>query len=384
MKYKAIAIFCIAFLLGAILIAQNNFPTAAPETAGISSEYIAEMDAEMHQLVDKGKLAGIQTAIMLKGKLVHFDTYGFSNIEDNKPLQENSLFRIFSMTKPIVSVALMQLYEERMFRLEDPVSKYIPSLKNMMLYEEERGLVPAKNPIKIIDLLRHTSGLGYGRGSNAYINSLYMKTNLGNSKDSREFINNIGRLPLYFEPGTNWQYSHSVEVCGYLIEVLSGMTLDEYLTKCILNPLQMNDTHFQIPENKIERFTVGYGADDNGNLFVSEPATDNRYTRKVTFFNGGGGLVSTTPDYLRFCQMMLNKGELDGVKILKPETVDLMITDHLKNVRQHQEAKLRLLPRETGFGLGFSIASYEAEGNKGVYGWGGAVGTYFRIDPKKS
>lgn len=382
MKYKSISIFCLTFFFGTILSAQNKFPIVVPETQGMSTERLQEMNIEMHQLVDAGKLVGIQTAVMRRGKLVHYDTYGFADIENGILLQDNSIFRIFSMTKPIVSVALMQLYEEGMFQLEDSISKYIPAFENMMIYEEGKGLVRAKNPIKIIDLLRHTSGFGYGRGSNAHINSLYGKANLGNSIDLKEFIDKISKLPLYFEPGTNWQYSHSVEVCGYLIEVLSGMSLDEYLTKCILNPLRMNDTHFQIPENKIQRFTVGYRADEDGNLFISESASNNRYTRDVTFFNGGGGLVSTTPDYLRFCQMLLNNGELEGVKILKPETVDLMTKDHLKDVRQHQDERLRLLPGETGFGIGFSIASYETESTKGVYGWGGAVGTYFRIDPK--
>jgi len=382
MKHKIIFVFSAFFLHGIILVAQTNFPSVLAETVGISEEYLTEMDTEMHQFVDSGRLAGIQTAIMRKGKLVHFDTYGFSDIENEKLLQENSLFRIFSMTKPIVSVALLQLYEKGMFNLGDPISKFIPAFENMMIHEEEEGLVPARNLIKIIDLLRHTSGLGYGRGENAHINNLYREANLGHSRDLKEFIGKISRLPLYFEPGTNWQYSHSVEVCGYLVEVLSGMPLDEYLTKCILNPLKMNDTHFQIPESKIERFTVGYRADEEGNLFVSESASDNRYTREVTFFNGGGGLVSTTPDYLRFCQMLLNNGKLEGERILKPETIALMTKDHLKDVRRHQEEMLRLLPQETGFGLGFSIASYEPNGDRGVYGWGGAVGTYFRIDPK--
>ncbi|MFK7811911.1 MAG: serine hydrolase domain-containing protein [Maribacter sp.] len=348
----------------------------------MSSELLNQMDSSLHQIVDDGKLAGIQTAILRKGKLVHFDTYGLADIDNKKPLQENSIFRIFSMTKPIVSVALMQLYEQGEFQLDDAVSKYIPAFEKMKIYTDVERLVPAANTIKIVDLLRHTSGLGYGRGSNTHINNLYTDASLGNSENLSEFINKISKLPLYFEPGTNWQYSHSVEVCGYLVEVLSGMKLDEYLTKCILNPLKMNDTHFQIPEHKIERFTVGYWADEAGNLFISESASDNRYTREVTFFNGGGGLVSTTADYLRFCQMLLNKGTLAGEKILNRETVDLMTRDHLNNVRPHQKERLRLLPRETGFGLGFSVAAYEQNGERGVYGWGGAVGTYFRIDPK--
>ncbi len=383
MKYITRLLFCLLFSQGITGIAQNDFSKVAPETVGMSSSQLQELNSQLHHVVDKSKLAGIQTAILRKGKLVHFDTYGFSDLENQKSLKENSIYRIFSMTKPIVSVALMQLYEKGKFKLDDPVDKYISEFENMKMHTEEGGLTVAKNPIKIIDLLRHTSGIGYGRGQNEHINTLYTNAQLTSSKNLKEFIHKLCELPLYFEPGTNWGYGHSTDVIGYLIEVLSGTTLDDYLIENMIVPLQMVDTYFELPREKIDRFTVGYGADEKGELFVSETPSESRFTQEVTLFMGGGGLVSTTPDYINFCKMLRNNGKFENVQILKPETLALMTKDHLADVRKHQKERLRLMPNETGFGLGFSVAAYESNGERGVYGWGGAVGTYFRIDPEK-
>jgi len=382
MNLRTHLVCCLILFQGMMGIAQNKLYTVVPETVEMSSKKLLELNKALHHVVDQGELAGIQTAILRKGRLVHYDTHGFADVENKKPLQENSLFRIFSMTKPIVSVALMQLYEKGKFKLEDPVHKYIPEFENMKVHSEGDGLKSAKNPIKIIDLLRHTSGIGYGRGQNEHINTLYSQAQLTNSKDLKKFIQKLCELPLYFEPGTNWGYGHSTDVIGYLIEVLSGKPLNYYLKENILKPLQMVDTHFELPKEKIDRFTVGYGADENGALFISELPSDSRFTKEVTLFLGGGGLVSTTPDYINFCKMLRNDGTFDDVRILKPETLALMTKDHLAEVRKHQKEPLRLMPRETGFGLGFSVAAYDAKGDRGVYGWGGAVGTYFRIDPK--
>ncbi|MDB4293087.1 beta-lactamase family protein [Maribacter sp.] len=383
MMYKKQFVCCFILFQGIITIAQSDLLKVLPETVGMSSEGLHALDAHLHAIVDQGKLAGVQTAILRKGKLAHFDTYGFSNIANKETLKENSIYRIFSMTKPIVSVAIMQLYEKGKFKLEDPVYKYIPAFKHMKVHSEAEGLTLAKNPIKIIDLLRHTSGIGYGRSENDHINALYAKAQLTGSKNLEEFMVKLCELPLYFEPGTNWGYGHSTEVVGYLIEVLSGKSLDVYLNEQIFEPLRMSDTHFELPQDKINRFTTGYSADEEGKLFVTELPSESRFAQEVTFLRGGGGLVSTMHDYLNFCQMLLNKGTFDGVEILKPETLALMTKDHLHKVRTYQKEPLRLMPRETGFGLGFSVAAYEENGERGIYGWGGAVGTYFRIDPKQ-
>lgn len=375
-------LFCLILFQGIGGKAQSGFPKAAPESVGLSTERLQELNSELHKIVDNGQLAGIQTAILRKGKLAHFDSYGFADIENKIALEENSIFRIFSMTKPIVSVALMKLYEEGRFQLDDPLYKYIPEFKYMQVYTQENGLQHAKTQIKIIDLLRHTSGLGYGRGDSDFINDLYFKAALTNSTDLQEFIKKLSELPLYFEPGTDWGYGHSTDVCGYLIEVLSGKPLDEFLNECIFEPLQMKDTHFELPKEKIARFTVGYRPGENGTLAIAERPSESIFSREVTLFRGGGGLVSTTADYLLFCQMLLNKGKLKDAVVLKPETIELMTKDHLEEVRKYQPKRLRLAPNTSGFGLGFAVEAYESNQDRGVYGWGGAVGTYFRIDPK--
>lgn len=352
------------------------------EEMGISRDSLEKMDAYFHNLVDEKALAGIQTSIIYKDKLVHFDSYGYSSIEREEALDEKSIFRIFSMTKPMVSVALMQLYEEGKFKLNDPLHLYIPEFKVSHVFIDST-LVPTKNPIRIIDLLRHTSGYNYGNSPYPNLNEYYAQANLNSSSTNEEFVKKLSKIPLQFEPGTDWQYGLSTNICGYLIEVLSGQSLKQYLKDAILKPLDMNDTHFQLPNDKIERFTTGYGWNDDRGLFIVEESNNNRFVQEVTLFNGGGGLVSTTFDYLKFCQMMLNKGELNGIRFLKEETIDLMLSDHLKEVRQHQPERLRLPNGEASFGLGFAIRGEHPDALEKVFGWGGAVGTYFKIDMER-
>ncbi|MEM6264931.1 MAG: serine hydrolase domain-containing protein [Bacteroidota bacterium] len=349
-----------------------------PETVGMSSDSLQQMNRHFHQLVDEYQLAGIQTAVMRKGKLIHFDSYGYANIAEEKELDEASIFRIFSMTKPIVSVGLMQLYEQGKFDLEDPLHKFLPEYNQMQVFTDS-GLVPVIQPIRIIASLRHTSGFTYGRSQYPELDQLYAQANVHTSATNKEFVTQLSQFPLLFEPGTDWQYGFSTNICGYLIEVLSGKPLDEYLQEHILEPLQMKDTHFQVPEEKVGRFTVGYGWQEEGGLSIVENQRDNRYVNEVTLFNGGGGLVSTTMDYLKFCQMMLNRGEANGNRILTGETVDLMLKDHLEEARDQQE-RLRLPPGEYGFGLGFAVRGTGPNDLERVFGWGGAVGTYFKID----
>lgn len=359
--------------------AQDKSPeVVVPDAVELSKDTLAQMTAHFHQLVDDKQLAGIQTAVLSRDKIVHYDTYGFANIEEQKPLDEQSIFRIFSMTKPIVSVGLMQLYEDGKFTLEDPVSKYIPEFKEMFVYTDS-GLVPAQTPIRIVDLLTHTSGFSYGRTPYPELDQLYLDAQLYESANNKEYVQRLSKIPLQFEPGTDWQYGVSTNVCGYLIEVLSGKPLDVYLAENVLRPLEMKDTHFQVPQEKVEHFTVGYGWQDSTGLMISETPTDNRYVREVTLFNGGGGMVSTMNDYLNFCQMLLNKGTRNGVQLLKAETIDLMFQDHVQKAREHQ-GRLRLPNGEAGFGLGFAIRGNEDGEFEQVYGWGGAVGTYFKVD----
>lgn len=357
---------------------EQSFDVVQPEAVGLSSDSLHRMNAHFHRLVDEKRLAGIQTALIRKGKLVHFDSYGHANTEEGKELDEQSIFRIFSMTKPIVSVALMQLYEQGKFKLEDPLYEYLPEFKEMFIYTDS-GLVAAQHPIRIIDLLRHTSGFSYGRGHDPGLTQLYADANLNAAQSNKEFISKLSKLPLLFEPGTDWQYGLSTNICGYLIEVLSGKSLDVHLDEHVLIPLDMRDTHFQVPKDKIEQFTVGYAWQEDRGLIIEETQRENRYVQEVSLFNGGGGLVSTTYDYLKLCQMILGKGKANGQRILREETVALMLQDHLQEVRKYQE-RFRLPYGEYGFGLGFAIRGNSENELEKVYGWGGAVGTYFKID----
>lgn len=349
---------------------------------GFSTERLERLDNRMHQFVDKGQLSGVQTAIMRRGELVHFDTYGMSDISSETPLTDSSLWRIYSMTKPIVSVGLMMLYEQGLFNLNDNISNYIPAFSDMTVYSDEEGIQPAENKIKIIDLLRHTSGLGYGWGG-GYVDSLYNTEDKWGMETTGDFANWIATQPLYYEAGEGWRYSVSTDICGYLIEIISGQDLDEYLSEHIFEPLGMSDTYFEVPQDKASRLVTNYTDRRGDELTVIDHADNSNYTKTVTHFSGGGGLVSTTSDYLKFCQMLLDEGYAKGTRYLSRKTIDLMTTDHCKHIERHG----RLAGTGNGFGLGFSmindLAATGALGSEGTYGWGGAAGTYFRIDPKE-
>lgn len=374
MKFKLTFLTLFLFFY---VYSQNKSKDITPESVGISSDSLVKLNKELYYFIDEGKIAGIQTAILKKDKIIHFDSYGYADIKTKQKIDSSSIFRIYSMTKPIVSVALMQLYEQDKFALEDPLHKYVPEFKNMVVASNPGIITKAKKHIKIIDLLRHSSGLGYGRGRNDFINEKYRNSNIWASKNNEEFIKKLSTLPLYFEPGTDWQYGTSTSVIGYLIEVLSGESLENH----ILKPLQMVDTHFQIPKEKTKHLTTSYSNTNNDGLIVTDLPETSRYIKEVTLYNGGGGLVSTTNDYLNFCKMLLNQGVFNELRILKSSTIDLMTKDHLQDVRKHTK-RLRILPGETGFGLGFSIANKTQNKETIIYGWGGALGTYFRIDPE--
>jgi len=290
------------------------------------------------------------------------------------------------MTKPIVSVGLMMLYEQGEFQLNDPLSKYIPAMEEMMVHVGDGVTKPAENKIRVVDVLRHTTGFGYGWGPNTYVDSLYRTVNRRTLKDNKAFVEKLAKLPLYYEPGQGWRYSVSTDVAGYLIEVISGMPLDKYLEEKILKPLGMNDTHFEVPEDKKDRFLTNYTTNKEGGLQVIDHPSMSRYTKTVTMFSGGGGMVSTTNDYLRFCQMLLNGGEYEGHRYLSPKTIELMTKDHTKGI-SHAGGPIALPNDGNGFGLGFSMVTDLAPtgitGSEGSYGWGGAAGTVFRIDPKE-
>ena len=351
---------------------QSDFEISSPESQGFSSERLMLLNQAMHSYVDDNELSGIQTAIVKNGKLIHFDSYGSSDISENDPLKEDDIFRIASMTKPIVSIGLMMLLEEGKFKLNDPVYKYIPEFKNLTI-KKRKKIKPVKNHVKIIDLLRHSAGLNF-KGPEDYRKVINM--------DLEEYTKESVKEPLKFEPGTTWWYSSSTDICGYLIEVLSGQKLDVYLKNRIFDPLKMDDTSFELPKNKLDRLTTLYVVGEKKELVSFDNKSNTPFKDKVTLLNGSGGLLSTTKDYLKFSVMLLNNGSFGGEQIIKKSTLDLMKKDHSLGLKY----KKLVFGKKKGFGLGFEVVKEEDTkfGSKGTFGWGGMFGTYFRADPKQN
>ena len=327
----------------------------------------------MQELVDSGKYAGIYTLVMKDGEVVHQKQYGFADIENQVPIDENTIFRIFSMSKPVTATALMILYDEGKFKLDDKVAQYIPEFEGALVYtpDEEGGfsLEPQMDELSIRHLLTHTSGIPYGWDPNSYVDSLYNALGVGgwDSTTIGEKMRMLATLPLKSQPGTKWEYGLSIDVAGYLVEVLSGLPLDEFMKTRIFDPLGMDDTGFYVPEEKIERFSGVYYRDRQGGLKANTFGA-NMYLRPDKVFSGGGGLVATMDDYLSFCTMLLNGGELNGKRILEEGTVGLIMSDQLPEGASYEE--------NSGYGLAGAVNL-----ETGVYSWAGASSTNFWIDP---
>ena len=362
----------LAFLAGLMILMAScgqQLSKSTPEDLGLSSDTLALASQKMQEFITDGKLAGIATLVMKEGMIVQREQFGFADIEKEQPVEENTIFRIFSMTKPITAVALMTLYEEGEFELDDKLSRYIPEFTDVMVYNaENQSLDELDNALTIRHLLTHTSGIVYGWGQ-SYVDSLYRVTGVGNwdSATIGDKVKILATLPLKFQPGTAWEYGLSIDVAGYLVEVLSGVPLDEYFKSKIFDPLHMDDTGFHVPEEKLERFAEVYSRDGEGALkpggFMSEA-----FKKPAIMFSGGGGLVSTMDDYLTFCRMLLNGGTLDGVKILEESTVKLIMSDQLPATASYRE------------GIGYGLSG-QVNLESGEYSWAGAASTNFWIDP---
>jgi CubicO group peptidase (beta-lactamase class C family) len=351
----------------------------------------------MHQWVDSGRLAGMVAVVLRKGELAFAETVGKADVERNKPMRPDTIFRIYSMTKPLTSTAIMMLYEEGRFQLDDPISKFIPGFANPRVYAGgSRGKidsVPAEREINFRDLLTHTSGLTYGFMESNPVDALYRsKTGVDfqtGDTSLKDIVERLATFPLIAQPGKAWNYSVASDVLGYLVEVISGQPFQVYLKEKVLKPLGMVDTDFHVPADKHERFAANYQAGPSGKLELLDDPGKSRYlsTRKVN--SGGGGLVSTASDYLRFCKFMLNKGELDGIRLLGRKTVELMTMNHLKG--DMADMGMPRFSESTyygiGFGLGFSVTIDPAKahilGSPGEFAWGGAASTAFWCDPKE-
>ena len=362
----------ILFFVGLFLNAQSTFQISSPESQGVSSEKLIVLNDAMHSFVDNNDLSAIQTAIVKNGKLIHFDSYGSSDISENTQLESDDIFRIASMTKPIVSVALMMLHEEGKFKLDDPVYKYIPEFKNLTV-KKRKKIRPVKNHVKIIDLLRHSAGLNF-KGPDDYRKTMNLTL--------EEYTKEAVKSPLKFEPGTTWWYSYATDVCGYLIEVLSDEKLDDFLKNRIFDPLEMNDTFFELPAKKLDRLTTLYVVDEKEQLVSFDNKSNTPFKDKVILLNGSGGLLSTTEDYLKFSIMLLNNGTYNDNKLISKATLDLMKLDHSIGLKYKKLA----FGKKKGFGLGFEVVKENDTkfGSKGTFGWGGMFGTYFRVDPKEN
>ena len=372
----------------------SDLAMVSPEAVGMDSERLNRVTAAMENLVDEGLLAGAVTIAARDNKVMHFESVGYRDLESRALMTNDTLFRIYSMSKPVTGVALMALYEEGKFKLSDPVEMYIPQMKDLQVYtgtnaDGSMTTEDANHKMTIRELMSHTGGLSYGIFSQSTGDSAYLAAGIGAAaaagilapnETGRDFVRKLGQIPLKSQPGSQWEYSVSVDVQGYLVEVLSGQKFGEFLEERIFTPLKMEDTAFYVPEEKLSRFSQNYTYSEEGALAPSELFPGADFTKAPAFESGGAGLVSTAADYMRFSQMLLNGGELDGERILAPLTVELMHRDQTPKAM----AESALDQQGTAFGLDFAVIldPVEAESySKGEYYWGGAAGTWFWIDP---
>jgi CubicO group peptidase (beta-lactamase class C family) len=364
----------------------GELPRATPEEAGFSSAKLAAVKSTVQKMVDKKEVAGAVTIIARHGKVVYVESQGMMDMDAGKPMQADTIFRFYSMTKPITTTAAMILCEEGRFQLDEPVSKYLPEFKPSRVHTGNGNeMADIKREVTIRDLMRHTSGLTYGFFGNSPVDKLYLNAKVlaDPNDDLAGLITKLSKLPLVYEPGTHFNYSVSTDVLGRLVEVVSGKPLDEFFQERIFAPLDMKDTGFFVPEDKLDRFAACYGPDGKGGLKATDVPAKSRYRAKPKLLSGGGGLVSTGRDYLRFCQMILQGGELEGKRILRKETVEQMTTNQLP--KEAMPLSLAGVARPgVGFGLGFSVRTAPGlePGAVGEYGWGGAASTHFWISPK--
>lgn len=376
-----------------------------PAGAGLDERQLERMTEHLqHRYTDAGRIAGCQVAVFRHGQVGYFRSFGSRDLERSLPVEEDTIWRIYSMTKPITGVALMSLYERGMFQLNDPVTRFIPQWRDLKVRERtEHGterLVDPERPMTVRDLLMHMSGLGFGGGLT--IQELFSPENaeLGRafSPGSRRgagatlatMVDHYAGYPLEFHPGRHWLYSVSTDMCGRLVEIISGQRFDDYLRETLFDPLGLADTAFVVPDEKVDRFAACYRRNSSKKLMLADDPQRSGYRDEPSFLSGGGGLVSTTADYLRFCQMLLNGGELEGARILGRKTVELMTTNHLPGDGDLQSVAMPGGYGEVGFagtGFGLTVAVAKAPavtqviGSAGEYMWGGAASTIFWVDP---
>ena len=380
----------------------------SPESAGMSAAAFDRIQKHLKtRYIDAGRFPGTQLMVFRRGKLVHSAVQGLADIERGAAVKDDTIFRIYSMTKPITSIAFMMLVEEGRVALDEPVHRYIPEWKNLGVFQA--GVMPAfltrppSRPMLIVDLMRHTSGLTYGFQQRSNVDAAYREMQIGEVEKAgtlQSMIADLAKIPLEFSPGEAWNYSVSTDVIGYLIGQIAGQPFEQFLQERIFDPLEMKDTGFFVPPAKAHRLAACYSAspqgamtfhatDRKGGLTLQDDPATSSFLSPPSFISGGGGLCSTAADYLTFCRALLNGGELGGVRLVGPKTLDLMTSNHLPGGRTLPELSRSLFSEATyhgiGFGLGFSVTLDPAKtlipGSAGEYAWGGAATTSFWIDP---
>jgi CubicO group peptidase (beta-lactamase class C family) len=370
---------------------------ASPEQAGMSKAALDRLENHLKQrYVDGGRFPGTQLLIYRRGKVVHSTVQGFADVERKTPVKDDTIFRIYSMTKPLTTVAFMMLVEEGRVALDEPVHKYIPEWKDLGVFVA--GTHPAfltkppSRPMLIVDLLRHTSGLTYAFQQRSNVDAAYREKKIGEvikAGTLQTMIDDLAKIPLEFSPGEAWNYSVATDVVGYLVGLISGKPFEQFLKERILNPLGMNDTDFFVPREKAHRLAACYSAEPVGNMKLQDDPAESSFLSPPSFISGGGGLCSTAADYLTFCRALLNGGELDGVRLLGPKTLKLMTSNHLPGGVDLPAMSRSLFSEAAyngiGFGLGFAVTMNPAQtliaGSPGEFNWGGAATTSFFIDP---
>jgi len=367
---------------------KESLQTYADNAQGFSKARLKNIDVVMNKYIDANKLVGTLTLVARNGEVVHLSANGLRDRENALPMLEDTIFRIYSMTKPITAVAAMTLWEQGKFQMNDPIAKYLPELANLKVYVSGKGadmvLEDAKSPIRIIDLFMHTAGFSYGF-TGSEVDNLYRNSPIGLGKAAPDTVlQELAKLPLNHQPGTKWHYGVNTDVIGFLIERITGMKLGEYMQQVIFDPLNMSDTGFWVKPENVGRFAEVYGPDDKGQTILNENEPLGDFMSDPAIHNAGGGLTSTIGDYYKFAQMLLNKGEYKGKRILGRKTVEYLTSNHLP---------ASLIPfagdaQGEGYGLAMSVTVDQNQSlfmsSTGNYGWGGAASTYFRVDPKEN
>jgi CubicO group peptidase (beta-lactamase class C family) len=402
LSHRALSVFAVLLFAAGAQKTRGQQPSRAatsstaskPEALGFSAQRLERLHAVMQREVDEKQLAGIVTLLARHGKVVEFKTYGKKDIASGAPITKDTIFRIFSMTKPVTGVAMMILYEEGKWRPKDPISKFIPEFAHLKVFKgvDQSGKVILEDPVHpptMAELMTHTAGFTYGVFGNGPVDKMYQDQRVMQSQSLQDMIDKLAKIPLLYQPGTRWVYSASMDIQGYIIEKLSGQPFPDFLQRRVFGPLGMKDTGFFVPKEKWNRFATLYVEGPKGELVADATGGGlaGDYATQPAMPSGGGGLVSTAQDYLRFAQMLLSGGELDGVRILAPATVQLMATNHLPPSLMTGEFSIGPEVIRPGMGWGYDCAVYsdplQADDvvGKGTFFWFGAADTWFWIDP---